>query len=140
MLQLKFPKHNVFSKIYAQIPTSTVKTYFSALRCVSTLLGGAYTWFNEFIHHLIIYTFLYIFYHSRPKVPKKDHFQELNSNPIRASDCFQSLIISTTFTINGQVVIYGHYLVTNCLDPCFLNLPYVLHTINTFQFYLGTFM
>ena len=107
------------------------------MRYASTLLEDAYTWFNEFIHHLIIYTF---FTTHGQKVSKNDHFQELNSNPIRASDHFQSLIISTTLTIDGQVVIYGHYLVTHSFDPSFHNLPYVLHIINTYQFYLGTFM
>ena len=100
------------------------------------LLGGAYNWFYEFMHHLIIYTF---FTTHGQKVPKNDHFQELNCNPIQASDHFQSLIISTTFTLNRQVVIYDHYLATYSCDPCFYELPYVLHTIYTSQFYLGTF-
>ena len=78
------------------------------------LLGGAYNWFYEFMHHLIIYTF---FTTHGQKVPRNDHFQELNCNPTQASDHFQSLIISTTFTINRQVVIYDHYLQAYSCDP-----------------------
>ena len=83
---------------------------------------------------------IYIFYTLNwAKVLKYDHLRGKNPSHIRAGDHLHSLHISKTFTIDRQMMKYGHYFVTQIFEPRFYYLPYILHKINTAHVYLYTF-